>query len=123
ERVLHSAEVDLSFAAAGNSVEKLHAEFAEFEAGSDGGEGAFLLGIESMGRRSVTDVERIFGGIERFFPAFEFALAEEAFDDRAGKAGKSENLWQRKGAALDGEEILEARFPFKECPGGFVRGL
>jgi hypothetical protein len=87
-------------------VEQLHAEVAQFEARSDGSESAVLFGIECVGGRSVAGVERIFGGVERLFPAFESALAEEAFDDGSREARELEELWKRKRAALDGEETL-----------------
>ena len=101
ERFLHGAHVDLGLAAAGDAVEEECAEFAEFEAGFDGVEGGFLAGVEFVGGGFVAGVEGIVGGIDAFFPGFEEAVAEHAFDDGAGDVGEFENVGERQRAAFD----------------------
>src|SRR5262249_44450281 len=90
QRVLHGAQIDLGRAAAGATVQKLDAEFAQFETRANGGESAVLFGIEGVGRRYVARIEGILGGIERLLPALEVAPADGGPDRRAGGAGKLE---------------------------------
>src|ERR1700730_6043508 len=70
QRLLHTAEIDLGFPAAGDTVNQLHAEFAQLESRANGAESALLRFVQRVRRWRVTNVEGILRGIDGFFPTF-----------------------------------------------------
>ena len=92
QRLLHAAQVHLGLSAAGDAVNQLHAEFAQFESRTDGPKGPLLRFIQCMRRRGVADVEWILRGIDRFLPAFQQSIAQHALNQRARNARKLQQL-------------------------------
>src|SRR5258708_8837826 len=76
ESILYGPHVNFCFPAAGNAMQELHSEFAEFKPRANGAEGMFLFWIQRVRGWSVADVEAVFGGIECFFPRPQFPLAQ-----------------------------------------------
>jgi hypothetical protein len=100
QRVLDCAQIHFGFAASGNAVEQLHAEFAQFETGADFFHRAFLLRIQLMGGWRIARIEGIFRGIDGLFPTLEQAVAQHAVDQRPRHFRELQQLRQRERPAL-----------------------
>jgi len=101
---LHATQIDFRFAAAGHTVEQLHAKFAQLETRANLLHSAFLLLVEFVSWWRVSGIKGVFGGIERLFPTFEQGVAQHAFDQRAGNLRELQELRQRQRAAFGFEQ-------------------
>ena len=94
----------------------MNAEGAQFEARADAYKRGVLLGVEFVSGRRVARIKGILGGIERFLPAFEQAVAQHAIDERTSDIGEPQELRKRKRTALSFEQGANFFFFFgKRC--------
>jgi hypothetical protein len=90
-------------------VEKLDAEFAEFEAARMAAKARSCSDLERA-RAECSRCRRDLRRDRAALPRIRVCPAKQAVDDGAGKSGEFQELRKRKRAAFDGEKILEALF-------------
>ena len=110
ESFLHCAEIHFGFTAAGDAMKQMDAKNAQLESRADLRESVFLFGVQFVRGGRIARVERIFGGIERLFPAFEQAVAQHAVDQGSPGVRKTQKPRQRKRAALGLEQHADFVF-------------
>jgi hypothetical protein len=115
--ILHGAKVNFGFAAASDATEQEDAKFAQFESRTNALQGVFLFEVKVVRGRRVANIERIFGGINIFFPAFEKTFAEHAVNEGARDLCKFQELGQWERAALGFKKDANALGFLADCCG------